>query len=285
MKKYLQLLRVKNYVKNFLIPFPFVFSGKFLEFDHTYITMLIGFVAFCFMSSAVYILNDIIDVKKDRLHPKKSKRPIASGAVPIAMAVVIAILCVSISLIGMWILGNVAAAMFLCAYLVLNVAYSLFFKKYPVIDIAVLSLFFILRIYYGGILISVPVSVYLYLTIMSVAFMMGSNKRKKEKAHNDDCRDTLKLYSCEFLSKVSQMFMGLGIVFYTLWVLSDTNILLNKTILHISIFFVIVILIYYQYAVDNDEDGNPVDILLSNPVLMILSILYAGLMLLGFVII
>lgn len=284
MKKYLKLLRIKNYVKNLLILFPFVFSGRFMIFNAYYKFVAIGFLAFCLMSSAVYIINDIMDVDKDRCHPKKCKRPIASGAVKISTAVILAISLALTSVISVMFLHNYQAVGFLIAYLILNIIYSAYLKKLPIIDIAVLSLFFILRVYYGAIIIDVPVSVYLYLTTISVAFMMGANKRYKEKSQSEDCRATLKLYSQEFLSKISQIFICVSIVFYSLWVISDTNILVNPVILQISIFFVIIILLYYQYLIDTADDGNPVDILFDNPMLIVLAIAYIVLMFVGFII-
>lgn len=284
MKKYLKLLRIKNYVKNLLVLFPFVFSGRFMIFNAYYKFIIIGFLAFCLMSSAVYIFNDIMDVEKDRMHPKKCKRPIASGDIKISTAVILAVMLVIISVASVIFLHNYQAAGFLIAYLILNIIYSAYLKKLPIIDIAVLSLFFILRVYYGAVIVDVPVSVYLYLTTISVAFMMGANKRYKEKSQSEDCRDTLKLYSQEFLAKISQVFICVSIVFYSLWVISDTNILVNPVILQISIFFVIIILLYYQYLIDTTEDGNPVDILFDNPILIVLAISYIVLMLLGFII-
>ena len=283
MKKYIRLLRFKNYIKNFLIFFPFIFSGTFMNLDDSYITMLIGFAAFCCMSSAVYIINDIMDVEKDRLHPKKSKRPIASGEVKISAAIILAIVLSAISIISGICLHNYMAVVLLIAYLILNIAYSSFLKNQPIIDIAVLSLFFIIRVYFGGVLVNVPISIYLYLTTMSVAFMMGANKRQKEKISSEECRDTLKLYPDGFLPKIAQTSMGLGIVFYALWVIGDTNILINTSAARISIFFVVVILMYYQYIIDKSEDGNPVDIIFANPSIILLASLYVALMVFGFV--
>lgn len=282
MKKYLQLLRVKNYIKNGLIFLPFVFSGMFLDFDVNYIIMLLGFLAFCASSSIVYILNDYKDRDKDKLHPKKCLRPLASGSISGGQALFIAILLLLFVLFVMLYLHNPLAIVLILAYIGLNVGYTFKFKKLPVIDISVLSMFFILRIYYGAALLNIDVSVYLCLTIMSASLMMGVNKRKKEKQQNQDCRDTLKFYSDDFLSKLSQSFLSLSIVFYTLWIMSDTNLLINKWVMQLSIFLVVFILTYYQYIIEKSDDGNPVDVLLSDKLLVGLAIVYVILIIFGF---
>ncbi|MCQ2532257.1 MAG: UbiA prenyltransferase family protein [Saccharofermentans sp.] len=282
MKKYLQLLRVKNYVKNALIFLPFIFSGSFLTIGDNYVKMVIGVLIFCMTSSLIYIFNDYIDRDKDKLHPKKRHRPLACGTVTPRTAIVfMVILFVGAALLTA-ILGQINVGKWLILYLICNVLYTIWLKNIPVLDITVLAVFFIIRIYYGASLINVPVSDYLLLTVMSVAFLMGANKRQKEKLQSDDYRGSLKYYSNDFLSKISQMFLVLSIVFYSLWILSDTNMLLNKSIMLISIIIIIFILLNYQYLVDNNDDGNPVNIFLSSPVLLLSTLGYCVVIFLGF---
>ena len=282
MKKYLQLLRVKNYIKNALIILPFVFSGNFLTLADNYIRILIGIILFCLSSSLIYIFNDLIDRKKDQLHPKKCNRPLASGIIPIKVAYIFMAILLILIAGGLAWFNNLQATIWICVYIFLNVLYSLYLKNIPIIDIALLSSFFIIRIYFGASLINVTVSSYLHLMIMSVAFLMGANKRNKDKKLSADSRGNLALYSSEFLTKISQVFLGLSIVFYSLWVLSDTNTLINKTFLLISIMIVVLILLFYQYLVDSNDDGNPVDVFLSNPLIIVLSLIYCIIIIIGF---
>ena len=282
MKKYLQLLRVKSYVKNALIILPFVFSGMFLSLNENYLRLIIGIIIFCLTSSLIYIFNDLIDRNKDQLHPQKRNRPLASGVIPLKTAYIFMAVLLILIAGGLAWFNNFQATIWIIVYIVLNGLYSLYFKNIPIIDIALLSSFFIIRIYYGASLINITVSSYLHLTIMSVAFLMGANKRNKEKILNSDSRGSLAFYSSEFLTKISQVFLGLSIVFYSLWVLSNTNTLINKTIMLISIMIVVLILLFYQYLVDNNDDGNPVDIFLSNPLIILLSLIYSIIMILGF---
>ena len=284
MKKYLQLLRVKSYVKNALIILPFVFSGMFLSLNENYLRLIIGIIIFCLTSSLIYIFNDLIDRNKDQLHPQKRNRPLASGVIPLKTAYIFMAILLILIAGGLAWFNNFQATIWIIVYIVLNGLYSLYFKNIPIIDIALLSSFFIIRIYYGASLINITVSSYLHLTIMSVAFLMGANKRNKEKILNSNSRGSLAFYSSEFLTKISQVFLGLSIVFYSLWVLSDTNTLINKTIMLISIMIVVLILLFYQYLVDTNDDGNPVDIFLSNPLIIFLSLIYSVIMILGFLV-
>ena len=244
--------------------------------------MILGFVAFCSASSIIYIFNDYMDKDKDKFHPKKCNRPLACGAISGRQAVGICIILAVILANIMVFLHDITATLLIAFYIALNICYTIKLKKFPIIDISVLSLFFILRIYYGAALLNIDVSVYLCLTVMSAAFMMGVNKRKKEKLQNQDCRDTLKYYPDEFLSKLSQSFLCLSIVFYTLWIMSDANLLINKMILQASIFLVVFILTYYQYIIEKSDEGNPVDVLLGDKLLMSASIAYVAFIGIGF---
>lgn len=284
MLDYLKLMRIKNYIKNFLIFLPFIFSKKFLDLDKNYLVMCLGFLCFCCCSSIAYILNDIFDLENDKLDSKKKDRPLASGKLRIKNAIYLIILLFLVFIIGCFYLKNLEVFIIGSFYLVLNLLYSKLLKNIPIIDITVLSSFFLIRIYYGAYLVNVPVSVYLYLTILSVAFMMGINKRKIELIQNKCCRPVLEKYNTVFLDNLSFMFCGLSIVFYSLWVINHATVFINSNILYISIFLVVFILIYYQYVMSNNNvDSNPVDVLLNNKVLLLVSILYCILILLGFV--
>lgn len=122
MKKYLDLLRVKHYLKNILVFTP-IFFNKTL-FTERFTTALIGFFSLCLISSTVYILNDIQDAPKDRLHPTKRFRPIADGSINILQARVIGGFCLSLSLTLSYLAGGVSGLLLLFIYFVLNVSYS-----------------------------------------------------------------------------------------------------------------------------------------------------------------
>ena len=146
MKKYIELLRVKHYIKNALIFVPMFFGG--LIFDENKMSDgLLGFIAFCMISSAIYVLNDLRDIEKDRKHPTKRYRPLASGKVKPQQGVMVMIGCLFLACIISILIKNIYAAMLLGMYFVLNVAYSMGLKNKPIIDIVILASGFVIRIF------------------------------------------------------------------------------------------------------------------------------------------
>ena len=124
MKEYIKLLRVKHYIKNLLILVPMFFAGMIFD-ENKMKEGILGLICFCMISSAVYILNDLKDVDKDRKHPTKKNRPLASGRINIKTAIVIMILCIGIACVISFCLGNFRAFLLLGLYFALNIAYSM----------------------------------------------------------------------------------------------------------------------------------------------------------------
>ncbi len=279
MKKYLNLLRVKHYIKNFLVFIPLFFSKNLLDAKKMF-GAIIGFIAFCLLSSAVYIINDIKDIKNDQRHPIKKNRPIASGEITVLKASVIAIfnIIASITIITFYCLyvdSNInfmIAIFYLFLYLVLNIAYSFGLKNKPIIDIAILVSGFLIRVLFGGVIVGVEVSSWLYLTVISISFYLGLAKRRNEiiKYDGKETRGVLKYYTKDFLDKNMHVCMALGITFYSLWAMNYGNVLMIWTVP-----IVMLLAMKYSLNIENVEnEGNPVDILLKDKFIIILGILY-----------
>lgn len=150
MKAYIRLLRPKHCIKNILVMLPLVFSGQLFE-PRLLGQAVCAFLAFCALASLVYIINDIKDVERDRQHPTKCRRPIASGAVPVSHAVVEAVVVGGV-LVGLAVWGRFSWESWLClgAYFVLNLGYSMGLKHVPILDIAILVSGFLLRVLLGS---------------------------------------------------------------------------------------------------------------------------------------
>ncbi len=265
---YLKLMRVKHYVKNLLIFVPVFFSKKI--FDLSMISQVcIGFVCFSLISSAVYILNDIRDVEKDRKHPKKKNRPIASGKINKLQAVFLMIMCILIPMTtGLFFLRE--GIIFLILYLFLNMAYSMGLKNYPIIDVVLLTAGFVIRVLYGGVIANVEVSEWLYLVIVSGALYMGFGKRRNELKQQKNTRKVLKHYNDAFLDKNMYVAVALVIVFYSMWAIESINPLMIWTVP-----FFMIILMKYSFDVEGNSDGDPVEVILQDKVLILLILLYA----------
>ena len=285
--KYIRLMRVKHWIKNFLIFLPIIFSGSFLSEIGKIFGFILGFLAFCFTCSIVYIINDIVDAPKDRLHETKKKRPIASGEIKVYEAIVFSIIllvCVIGILVYLLNYNSWYLAICIIVYFVLNLAYSLKLKNYPIIDVTIIALGFLIRTIYGGILANVVISNWLYLTVLSMSFYLGLGKRRNEliRYNNDGkTRNVLSLYNKDFLDKNMYVCLTLTITFYALWA-TDLNTLatIGSNILIYTVPLIIVICMKYSSDIEQGDSGDPVEVLLKDKILMLLVLLY-GLIILG----
>ncbi len=280
MKKYLYLMRVHHYIKNILIFMPLIFSGGLFEWD-SFVRTLLGTASFSLVTSAVYIINDIRDVEKDRLHPTKKNRPIASGAVAPAQAWLL--MAVSLAAgIGLLALSGASAAGYalLLLYLVINIAYSMGLKDVPLLDIAILASGFLLRVLFGAVLTGTEVSEWLYLTVLSAAFYLGLGKRRNElqKRREGDTRKVLRYYTRDFLDKNMYMCLALLNTFYALWCKDITNEGRAYAVWTVPI--VILICMKYNLTVEGNSEGDPVEVLLHDKALLALCVVY-GIVIMG----
>ena len=285
MKVYLKLLRVKHYIKNLLIFLPLIFNGNFFNMKLLKITF-ISFLSFCFMASAIYIFNDLLDYEKDKVHPKKKLRPIASDKISKNKAVIILVMLLILAIIlqySIYLFNFVTlktcllSITILLVYLIINIFYSIIGKHLPIVDVILLSIGFILRILFGGVVSSIEISSWLYLTIISFSLYLVLGKRKGELEKNKDfSRKVLKYYNVSYLEKFMNIFLSLTLVFYSLWCTSNTNV--NANLLIYSIFFIIFIVMKYSLNIENSNNeymGDPVEVVLHDKILLVSIVLYA----------
>jgi len=268
----IKLLRPAHYLKNGLIFLPIFFSGELTDVPSLW-NSIIGFICFCAVASGVYVFNDLKDVKFDRRHAKKKSRPIASGAVTRKTAVVLIITLWVIGLGTSVLMGSVVSSVALLFYIAINIAYSMGAKNVPFLDIAILSLGFILRIFYGASLIDVTVSSWLYLTVLAVSFYASFGKRRNEVGHSpSETRKVMRYYTADFLDKNMYMCATLAIVFYALWSIDPSNE--GEVVWTVPV--VLMILTIYNYSVEKSKsDGDPVGVIIGNKALLLLLALYA----------
>ncbi len=277
MKNYIKLMRVKHYIKNFLIFLPLFFNGTF--FSNSIIKAIIGFFAFCLLSSCIYINNDINDIDVDRKHPIKKNRPLASGKVSIKQAktlmIIISTIMIILQIIGMKYFNfNKYSPLYLLIYLVINVAYSYNLKNIPVIDLIILASGFVIRVLYGGIICNIPISNWLFLTVLSMAFYLGLGKRRNELKKNDaKSRKSLGKYNMEFLDKNMYMFLAMTLVFYCLWTVGTFGFVEQNPMIYTSmvVFFIVM---KYSLVIEGNSFGDPVEVLLHDKELIIGVLIY-----------
>lgn len=283
MKEYIKLIRAKHWLKNGLVFLPLFFSINLFNTSY-YLGTILAFIVFSFTASIVYIINDMGDIEKDKLHPVKKKRPLAAGTISIKNAkIVIGVLAV-LAAIMMWYLfkntNNIAVIIVPIVYLIINILYSKWLKHIPIIDVVILVSGFVLRVMYGGVSINVEVSKYLYLMIIFGSFYLGFGKRRNEIIKNGNkSRKVLQLYNKEFLDKNMYVALALAIVSYTLWCVDQTTIQrIGNDYLFWTIPLLMVILQLYSLNIEGNSHGDPIEVILGDKKLLVTAVIYVLMM-------
>ncbi len=275
--KYLRLIRIRHWVKNLLIFFPVVFSGLFTEGAICW-KVIMGFFSFCNVASIVYVLNDLKDIDKDRGHPEKRNRPLASGEISKKGAVItIGVLAIITILISVIYHFPYKVYIYQAVYLAINIGYSLGLKNVPLVDVAILSAGYLLRLLCGGELAGTGISDWMFLTVVSAAFFLGFGKRRNELLqYGEKNRKILERYTEGFLDKSIQLFCSLTIVFYSLSCADKNTAVARRGVnLMWSVPLVILVLLRYNMILENGKsDGDPVEVVQKDRVLLFLIAFY-----------
>ena len=277
-KNYLMLIRVKHCIKNLLIFIPLVFSGLYREPDNIVITIL-GFILFSFVSSIVYVINDIYDIDKDRLHEIKRNRPLPSGKVSIQEAYLIILFLALISVVLTFIIyerTSIFVVLLPFLYVLINILYSKWLKNVVLVDVIVLVIGFLIRLFFGSLLINTFISNYLYLTVMTGAFYLGFGKRRNEIMKNSDkSRSVLKYYNKDFLDKNMYVCLALTIVFYSMWATDPLVISrINNNLLIWTVPIVMLIFFEYSLVIESGSYGDPVEVVVNNRNILLTILVY-----------
>jgi 4-hydroxybenzoate polyprenyltransferase len=219
----LRLVRPRQWVKNLAIFAAITFAGELFD-PPVVLKVVLGFFVFCGLASATYIINDIFDAKKDRLHPFKKFRPIAHGDVPIPVAAILAIILIVVSLTVAF---GVTPAFFALTilYLLIQFLYSSLLKSLAAIDILAIAAGYILRVYAGEFASGFHISVWLLLTTISISLFLAVGKRRSELtllSHGKDAdvasvRSSLSHYSERLLDVYASIFATSTFITYSLF--------------------------------------------------------------------
>ncbi|AZZ56637.1 decaprenyl-phosphate phosphoribosyltransferase [Rathayibacter iranicus] len=216
-------MRPRQWLKNVLVLAAPVASARVFE-PEILAASLIAVVAFSLASSGGYLLNDLLDVESDRLHPKKRFRPIASGALPLRAAWVAAVVLMLAPVLVTFVAGFTWFAATLAGYLVMQIAYCIWLKEEPVIDILIVAGGFVLRAISGAAVADIPLTQWFLLAVSSGSLFMVAGKRYSEKLQsegreNAHTRATLKIYTQGYLRFVWSVAASLTMISYALWAL------------------------------------------------------------------
>ena len=264
MKAYLKEMRIKSWLKNAFVFCPIIFSLELFEWKKLKETIILC-LAFCLISSAIYVLNDISDAENDRKHEVKKNRPIASGKIPLLQAwILFVVLAFAGFALAFWM--NLSAFLLICIYVVINILYSKWLKKQVLIDCFCIAAGFVLRVMVGGTVVTSGVSDWMFLTVIALSLFMAFGKRRGElnSYKGAETRGVLDAYEMNFLNGSVFMCAALSMVFYSLWSISqDANLVYTVPI-------VLFIVIRYLFLVFiGKEEADPTTLILSDKTLWV----------------
>jgi 4-hydroxybenzoate polyprenyltransferase len=269
-RDYVRLIRIKHWIKDVFIFAPLIFSFNFYKPSYIGRTLIMC-AAFCLAASAVYVFNDVADRQRDRLHPKKKDRPVASGAVPVRSALILAALLLVAAEAVSAVLG-LPSVLTVLAYIGLNAAYSLLLKNQTFIDVMVIATGFLIRLVAGAVAINVELSSWMLLTTFFLSLFLGFGKRRKEVTEaSTGHRAVFQDYSVELLNSLIIISAALTIITYSLYVVtSKAMIALGRDKFIATIPFVVFGVFRYMYLIYRQNNGgDPADVLLRDKAMLI----------------
>lgn len=277
MKTYFKLFRVSQWIKNFFVFVPLLFSLHLFEEDY-FITALRAFITFCFASSFVYIINDIVDRDSDKAHPEKRNRPIASGKVSVKLALILASILI-VLIVLLMLTFNSTFNIAVLAFLTLNMFYSFSFKHIVILDVFSIAAGFSLRVLAGAFAINVEISSWLILTTMFISLFLGVMKRHSEltiaaENANGRTRKVLEHYSIDFANQMATVAAAGVIICYALYTVAARTISVfgTENLIYTTPFVVFGIFRYMYLVYKFDKGENTTRIMLSD-VPMIVTVL------------
>ncbi len=271
-------LRPRQWAKNVLVFAAPLAAGKIFE-PSVFWPSIGAFIAFCLISSATYLINDIRDASSDREHPSKFRRPIAAGELPVPLALTMAIVLAAISLVGSYFIAPALAGVIL-AYAVFTLAYSLALKHEPVIELALLSMGFLLRAVAGGAASDLPISQWFLIVAGFGSLFMAAGKRYSELKSEEEAgvdksatrRKALNGYTLGYLRFVWSVAAAVAIMGYALWAFDVAQTPSSLPWAEWSVLPFVLAILRYGVVIDKGDAEAPEDAVLGDKVLMLLGL-------------
>ena len=264
----IKLMRLHQYVKNFFIFLPLFFAMKITDIG-LLSNAFIAFIAFSLTASAIYTFNDYHDIEEDRQHPKKKDRPLASGVISKSQAIIVMSVLFVSGFILMALLSFKAAGV-LAVYVVLNIAYSVSLKHISILDVNIIAIGFVLRLFIGSVVTDIYLSKWIIIMTFLLALFMALAKRRDDVLIFLDSgkrmRKVIDGYNLQFLDTAMAIMASVVIVAYTLYTTSsEVESRLNSEHLYLTVFFVILgIMRYLKIVFVHKNSGSPSKIITSD---------------------
>ena len=274
-------MRPKDYLKNIFVLSPLIYSKLLNNFDKLQICFT-GFILFCLVSGCVYIINDITDIKIDKLHPINSRRPLASGRISIRSLLIAISVIIPLSLIFSYKI-NLLFGLIISFYFIINLFYSIKLKKIIIIDILIISIGFVLRVLAGGALVGILPSPWVVISTFFIALFLSCAKRRgivllieKNILNIDSQRESIKKYSIKLLDNYLFISGSGAIISYAMYTASDHAFIKYNTynLIYTVIFVIFGIFRYYYLMIIEEVTISPTDLLLTDNQLKINLVLW-----------
>lgn len=272
------LLRPQQWVKNGFVFLPLFFNGQLFDADALLSTFM-AFVAFCFAAAGIYCMNDIVDAEADRRHPKKCSRPIASGAISTALGWALAAICLATSFVSAFFVGDswTNVAIVIGIYFVMNIAYCLRLKQIAIVDVFIISIGFVLRIFVGGFATGIFISHWIVLMTFLLALFLALAKRRDDVAIYEQTgvlpRKNVAAYNLDFMNQAIGIVAAITMVCYIMYTVSPDVVARfeggGKYLYLTSVFVLAGIIRYLQITIVNLSSGSPTKVLIHNRFLQI----------------
>ena len=261
-----KLLRPHQYIKNFFIFLPLFFALKITD-THLLLNATIAFIAFSLTASAIYILNDYFDIEDDRRHPEKKNRPLASGVIikQQALKIMSTLFIAGFSLMAIL---SLKATAILALYAIMNIAYSLHLKHIAILDVTIIAIGFVLRLFIGSAVTDIPLSMWIVIMTFLLALFMALAKRRDDVLIYLDTgkkmRKVIDGYNLQFLDTAMAIMASVVIVSYTIYTTSPEVVeRVHSQYLYLTALFVILgIMRYLQITFVLKDSGSPTKIVL-----------------------
>lgn len=270
MTKFISLLRPHQWLKNIFVFLPLFFDKKLLHIDYL-VNAIWAFAAFSLAASAIYCLNDIMDIEADKRHPKKRLRPLASGKITKAQAYVIMVILILSSLaIASLAFGNKSLLAIIAIYLVLNIGYCIRLKHIAILDVFIIASGFCLRVAAGGVATDIWISQWIIMQTFLLALFLAFAKRRDDVViYNRDgskARKNINRYNLEFLNNAISIVATMTMMCYIIWCVSEDVIArMGTNQLYITAAFALMgVMRYLQITIVDNKSGSPTKILLKD---------------------
>ncbi len=280
MRALIETMRPKQWIKNLLVFAGVLFSLKFFEWEYL-LRAIAAFWIFSAVSGCVYIMNDLVDYKRDLAHPEKCKRPIASGRLPKYTAMIALVIIGTIAFsVGFWL--SIDFGLVTSGYFLMNIAYSLKLKHVVIIDVMIIALGFVLRAVAGSVIINVPFSHWLLMCTMLLALFLAICKRRhelyliKEQAGNH--RAVLDHYTPALVDQMTSVVTASALVAYALYTISPevTGKLGTDKLIYTFPFVLFAIFRYLYLVMSKNQGGSPEKVFLQDRAMIIDLMLWIG---------